>query len=68
MRPTSAHINTVCKPGQGAETCRFLCTDGAGHVCVKKAPEHQPTRGLIEEQVNKGLLEAQGDNCEGVLR
>lgn len=68
MRPTTAHVNSVCRPGQGTETCRFLCRDAVGDVCVKLAPEHRPTRGLIEEQLAKGAFEAQGDNCEGVLR
>ena len=51
---------TLCKMGQGKETCRYL-TFGDGYECAK----HTELRPYIDERVEAGTMTAQGDNCVG---
>ncbi len=55
------HVITVCKPGAGPQTCRYLgMSSGRGWVCYK----HTGLRARIDQRVE--TMTAQGDNCEGL--
>lgn len=56
------HLFSVCKPGQGAECCRYLLAGAGGIECGK----YSQFKSLLDERVSKGTMVAQGDNCEGV--
>ena len=53
-------MKEVCRPGNGAETCRYLTVGGAGLSCEKLS-----MLGLtIDMRVDK--MVAKGDNCAGM--
>lgn len=61
------HVDTVCRPGAGPETCAYLTLrpvdDRMGYSCAKFMPG---VREAIEERLIEGTMKAQGDNCSGV--
>jgi hypothetical protein len=61
-RIPKAHREAVCRPEQGAETCRYISLTPNGWVCVKKTP----IRKMLDSQVSQGKMTAKGDNCEGL--
>jgi hypothetical protein len=65
--PDPDQVKNVCKPGQGATTCRYLSVspgrNGVGYACEKATG----LRYQIDERVKAGTMGAQGDNCEGLL-
>jgi len=66
--PNDTHVETVCKPGQGAATCRYLAVspgrEGTRYTCEKASG----LRPQIDERVKAGTMVAQGDNCGGQLQ
>ncbi|HUU66617.1 MAG TPA: hypothetical protein VMW57_04950 [Methyloceanibacter sp.] len=62
MQNTSTHVTTVCRPGAGAETCRFLAMDGYGWACARGNGDLE---AYIEEQMKRALMTATGANCSG---
>lgn len=66
--PNKGHVEAVCKPGQGAATCRYLSVDpqrpnGEMFSCQK----YGTLREAIDERVKEGTMRAQGDNCGGLV-
>jgi len=61
--PTEKHVKKVCKPGQGENTCYFLATGANGWSCEKSGD----LRRIIEERVDTNTMNAQSDNCDGLL-
>lgn len=55
---TEDHVKEVCRPGSGAETCRYL-TMSRGWSCAKLSAGLRLTLDSREDMV------ARGDNCEG---
>ena len=62
MINTSTHVVKVCRPGHGAETCRYLTMDGDGWACARG---NDKLETYIEEQVTQGATTARGVNCSG---
>jgi hypothetical protein len=58
---TNPHVMGVCRPGHGAETCRYLTILSTGWACMKKGF----LAAKIDERVDSGRTLARGDNCEG---
>jgi hypothetical protein len=58
---TKEHMDFVCRPGQGAGTCRYLTTSAKGFGCEK----HTELADYLDERVRTNSMTAQGDNCEG---
>ena len=64
--PTQEHVNSVCKLGQGEQTCRYLTSTGGkkqGWTCEKSGS----LRRILDERVAYGTMNAKGDNCGGLL-
>lgn len=59
---TKAHLNTVCKPEHGADTCKYLFLSPIGFVCMKKSPAKKSLDLMAKEK----KMTAQSDNCEGL--
>ena len=60
-------LETVCKPGQGAEACSYLIFSGGGggykgFGCAKREPW---LKEIIDDRRASGTMQAMGDNCEG---
>jgi hypothetical protein len=55
------HLTAVCRPGAGADTCRYL-TVAEGWSCAKWTSMH----AMIDDRVAAGTMGAQGDNCPGI--
>lgn len=51
-----------CKAGQKAATCRYIVFDTDGFRCAKH--NHELAK-QINYRVERGLMTAIGDNCEG---
>ena len=62
MINTSTHVVKVCRPGHGAETCRYLTMDAEGWACARG---NDKLEGYIEEQMTRGRMTAVGVNCSG---
>ena len=58
---TQEEMHTLCKIGQGAETCRYLGNAGSDPRCLK----HTALAARVDDRVKSGSMIAQGDNCEG---
>jgi hypothetical protein len=57
------HFKEVCRPGEGAATCRYIVAGSGGIECAK----HQSgLREQINRRVAAGAFVAQSDNCEGL--
>ena len=61
-RLTEDHVWTVCRPGEGAATCRYLGSDGSGWRCLKLLEDYA---AMLDERAAEGTIQARGDNCEG---
>lgn len=60
--PSDDHTKDVCKIGHGAKTCRYLTMGGGGWSCEKfSAMSHS-----FDLKVERGLMHAAGDNCDGL--
>jgi hypothetical protein len=59
---TDEHVNTVCLPGKGMRTCRYLTVISRGWQCAKLMPD---LADVINERVARETMVARGDNCEG---
>jgi len=57
-----AHLERVCKKGEGQETCRYIGLGPEGFVCVKNTKLAR----FLDERVANDQLKAQGDNCNGL--
>lgn len=69
MKLTERHVDGVCLAGRGQAACKYLGHHpDHGHVCMKVHPGFKAARAKAEKLAASGTLEAQGDNCEGVLR
>ena len=53
-----AHVDEVCKRGQGEKTCSFL-GHGDGYICYKGSMFEHTIR------IRRPKMKAQGDNCSG---
>ena len=62
MINTSTHVVKVCRPGHGAETCRFLTMSHDGWACARGNGELEE---YIAKQMKRGLLTARAINCSG---
>jgi hypothetical protein len=65
--PTDEHAKAVCKIGQGAACCRYLtmgssATDGVGWSCEKATKIGR----YLDQRVADEMMNARGDNCEGL--
>lgn len=60
-RLTKDHVNAACRPGMGAETCRFLTMSAKGWCCEK----FSQLAGHLNRRVAEEDINARGDNCEG---
>lgn len=62
--PTIAqsHVTDVCRPGVGAETCRYLLMGPGGWDCGKESS----LAALLDDRVRAGTMRARGDNCAGM--
>jgi hypothetical protein len=56
------YTKTVCTPGQGARSCRYLNFGEDGWECLKltDAKDHLDAKALA------GRMVAQSDNCTGI--
>lgn len=59
--PSDEHVKKFCRPGAGRESCCYLTSSGRGWGCTK----YTSLRRSIDER--KSGMNAQGDNCEGLL-
>lgn len=58
-------IKELCRPGKGADTCRYLMCGPDGWECGK----HQEFfRQELDRRSAEGSMGAKGDNCEGLGR
>jgi hypothetical protein len=58
----STTIKTLCLPGYGQATCRYLVVTNRGAECAKLSGL-QP---YIDAQCAAGTATAYGDNCPGI--
>ena len=56
------YVEKFCKPGRGAETCRYLLMGKGGWECAKDSEFQE----LVEKNFEKGIMVARGDNCAGI--
>lgn len=55
------YVDSTCRPGAGALTCRYLAMSAAGWSCEK----HSSLASELDERVRLGTINARGNNCEG---
>ena len=55
------YVTTVCKPGHGSETCRYLTMGVSGWECEKLTQ----MKRYFDTRVARNAIVAQGDNCAG---
>lgn len=53
-------VDAVCKPGEGAVTCRYLGFSGHGWGCLKLDKTMRPV--IVERAPT---MKSKGDNCTG---
>lgn len=58
---TDNHVESVCRPGQGEKTCKYLATNTDGWVCAKTLPS---VKAYIDDR-GFDTMTAQADNCAG---
>lgn len=56
-------LESVCKVGQGAATCRYVTGQALGICCVKKV---QSLKDHLDQRAATGSITARGDNCSGL--
>ena len=61
--PQSEHVERLCKPGQGKDSCRYLTLGGKGYGCAQTSN----LKDSIDKKVENGEKIASGINCEGLL-
>jgi len=61
MENTMEHVASVCRPGAGAETCRYLTIDD-GWACAVGNPK---LVAFIEARAKEGRMTARAVNCSG---
>lgn len=59
--PDDQWAKDVCKIGQGAACCRFLCMAPTGFSCEKEG-QHS---ALLTRRAATGQMTAISDNCDG---
>ena len=57
-----AHVKAACRPGAGADTCRYLTMGPDGWNCAKT---DEGVKRQLDARVARGLMTSRGDNCEG---
>ena len=57
-----AHVENVCKIGQGALCCKYLVIGMKGYECMRVSPENKK---VIDDNWKTTAHVAQGDNCAG---
>lgn len=60
---TDDYAKNTCKWGQRAATCRYLTMDANGWGCAKLVPD---MRAYLDGRVERGTINARGDNCKGL--
>lgn len=60
-RLTEMHIVVCCRPGSGADTCRYLAVGAGGWTCLKLTEQ----RAYLDHRVATKTFTAHGDNCDG---
>lgn len=55
------HLQNVCRPGQGADTCAYVTMGAGGYSCAKGTGIEL----LILGRLSAGTMKAQGDHCPG---
>jgi hypothetical protein len=58
----TAHVESVCKVGQGKECCKYLIMAMNGWECMKTVPADKK---LIDDFYSDSTHNANGDNCNG---
>lgn len=61
---TEEHVKSVCKPGKGNKTCRYLTAGSDGFECAKVSGDPGTAR-MMDERVEKKEAAARGNNCNG---
>ena len=61
MKIPDLHLKEACKIGQGNACCRYLTVGPDGFECAKNTS----LKCLLDRRVQKNLIVAQGDNCDG---
>lgn len=59
--PSNREAHDLCKVGQGAACCRYLAMSVRGWSCEKLTPLGR----LLDARVERGEMNARGDNCPG---
>ena len=65
MKPQPRHVETVCRIGKGADTCRYLTADERGLRCAKL---HADAKVVLDHRVARQKMKARADNCDGFPR
>ena len=60
---TKEYVDKFCKPWNGKETCRYLTMSPDGWGCEKGTSLGR----TLDERVAANTMNAQGDNCPGVI-
>lgn len=64
--PNEAHLNKVCRHGQGASACKFLAVGGkAGPLCMKANVGFKQAHFYRKIDMKEFPHDPQGDNCTG---
>jgi hypothetical protein len=58
------HVDSICKPGLGEFTCRYLVMAAGGMACAKHIPAFSE---ILDRRVAEYSIKARGDNCRGIL-
>lgn len=56
-------LKSICKIGEGQNTCRYIMRSKDDYVCVKNSI----VQVSIDERVEKGGMVARGNNCSGLI-
>lgn len=59
--PDGDHLQQVCRPGAGSQTCAYLMLSNAGFQCAKGGVAQM----YIDLRLAEGTMKAIGDNCSG---
>lgn len=61
---TDEFVKRVCRIGQGRQCCRYVSFGAGGWDCEK----YKSTGLYIDQRVERGEMNARGDNCGGLIR
>ena len=56
-------LKSVCRIGEGQDTCRYIMRNKDDYVCVKNSI----VQISIDENVERGGMVARGNNCSGLV-